>query len=348
MVTERPAPSIYLKVLVSLVSILLALVLGATLLMSSGVDPLFAYTRLFLGAFGDKFGLTETIVKATPLMLTGLGVALAIRSGFFNLGAEGQFYMGAFLATLVAYGFPNTSMVILLPLMLFSGFVMGGAWGAIPALLKVRLNVNEIITTLMMNYIAILWVAHMLVGPWSYQGFPWSPVIPIGAQLPSLADSRLHAGIFFALIAAAVIYLGLMKTKWGFETRVVGTNIRAARYAGISVLRTIIPVAIISGGLAGIAGMVQVSGVTQRVMVTLSPGYGYTAVVIAFLGKLHPVGVVISSIFFGGLLVGAEMMQRAVGIPVALVTVIEALVLLLIVAGEFLTRYKISVSFQER
>jgi simple sugar transport system permease protein len=205
------------------------------------------------------------------------------------------------------------------------------------------MNVNEIITTLMMNYIAILWVSHLLVGPWMYEGFPWSPIIPLGAQLPSLPDSRLHMGIFFGIIAAVLIYVALMKTKWGYETRVVGENIRAARYAGISIFKTVVLAVIISGGLAGIAGMVQISAIHHRIMIGLSPGYGYTAVVIALLGKLNPIGVIIASIVFGGLLVGTEMMQRAVGIPVALIHVIESLVLILIITGEFFIKYRIQI-----
>jgi len=311
-------------------------------LVTSGVNPLMAYGKLFLGAFGSRFGLIETVVKATPLMLAGLGVALAFRCSFFNIGAEGQLYMGAFAATWAAYAFSELDAAFLLPFMLLLGFLGGGFWGMIPGVLKVKLRVNEIITTLMMNYIAILWVTHMLVGPWMYEGFPWSPIITEAARLPNLAGSRLHVGIFFALIAAVLIYLMLMKTRLGYEIRVVGANIKAARYAGISIFKTIIPAVIISGGLAGIAGMVQVSAIHYRIMPGLSPGYGYTAVVVALLGKLHPIGVIASSIFFGGLLVGADMMQRAVGIPVALVNIIESLVLLLIVAGEFLIRYRVS------
>jgi ABC-type uncharacterized transport system permease subunit len=225
-----------------------------------------------------------------------------------------------------------------------AGFVGGALWGLVPALLKAFIRVNEIITTLMMNYIAILWVEYLFYGPWkdpAGYGFPGTAQFPEAAWLPRLPGTRLHLGLAFGIVAAIFIWLVLGRTKWGYEIRVIGENPRAATYAGISLMRNIILVMVLSGGLAGLAGMAEVSGIAHRLQKGLTVGYGYTAIIVAWLGKLNPWGVLLVAILLAGLLVGGDQIQITMQLPAAVALILQGAILFFMLGGELFTRYRL-------
>lgn len=346
---KRATPSLMMLTLVPIISIILALLLGAVFLISTGYNPLEVYMMLFKGAFATKYGLTETVVKAIPLMLTGLGVSLAFRMQLWNIGAEGQLYMGGFGATWVALTFPDLPAMVMIPFMLVAAFICGGLWGLLPAIPKAFLKVNETITTLLMNYIAILWVDYLVYGPWKDPNgfnFPLTAPFAPAALLPTLGNSRIHLGLVFALIAALVIYILMRYSKWGYEVRIIGESPAAARYAGMNIKKNILLVMLVSGGLAGIAGMSEVSGIAGRLQHGLSPGYGYTAIIIAWLGRLHPAAVILVSFLFGGLLVGGYAIQL-IGLPAATVNMLQGALLFFVLGGQILNNYDIKFTRKE-
>ncbi|MDI7249893.1 MAG: ABC transporter permease, partial [Bacillota bacterium] len=238
------------------VSVALALLAGALFLALTGSNPAEVYGMMLRGAFGSRYGTTETFVKAIPLMLCGLGVGVAFRMLLWNIGAEGQLYMGAFAATWVCLSFPEWPAYLLLPAMVAAGMVAGGLWAFLPALPRAYLKANEVITTLMLNYVAILWVSYLVHGPWrdpAGLNFPLSPPFPRTAWLPTFPGTRVHVGLVMAIVAAAVLSVLLWRTRWGYEVRVIGESPRAARYAGMNVERNILLVMLLSGALAGLA-----------------------------------------------------------------------------------------------
>lgn len=321
-------------------AILAALAVGAALLLSLRVNPLVAYGHLVLGSLGNLNGLTETLVKTTPLLLAGLSVALAFNGGVWNIGAEGQLYVGALAAVGVGINQLHLPSPLLLPLAILLGFLLGGLWGAIAGLLKVRLQANEVIVTIMMNYVAILGASYLVNGPWAMGFVPITKRIEPSAALPLLVPgTRLHAGLLIALLAALLVYVLIFKTRLGYEIRAMGHNLDAAVYAGMRVNRNAVLALGLGGGLAGLAGVGEVAGVHHVMMETISPGYGYTAIVVALLGKLHPLWMVLSAFLFSALYVGADAMQRAVGIPTAMVWVIQGLLVLFLLGSRLLNRY---------
>ncbi len=336
-----------LAVLVPVVSVVLALIVGGVLLLSTGVNPFAAYGEMFSEAFATSHGIAEVLVKATPLILCGLGVMLAFKMLFWNIGAEGQLHMGAWAATAVVMTGWQGSGWLMIPAMMLAAAAGGALWALIPAYLKVKLNCNEIITTLLLNYVAILWVAHFIYGPWKDPvsfGFPMTAQFPDGAQLLRFGTSRVHLGFVFALVAAVALYFLQEKSRWGFEIAVTGGNPDAARYAGMSAGRNMILVMLLSGGLAGLAGMAEVSGLQLKLLKDISPHaapYGYTAIIIAWLARRNPWGVVLVSLLMGGLYVGGETVQITMKLPVNIVLVIQALILFFVLGGDILTRYRL-------
>lgn len=329
---------------VPLASIVLALLVGAGFLLIVDYNPVEVYTVLFTGAFGSKYGLSETVVKATPLIFTGLGVAIAFRMLLWNIGAEGQLYLGAMAATWVALNYPQAPAYVLLPGMMAAGFLGGALWGLIPAIPRAWLGVNETLTTLMLNYVGILWVDYLVYGPWRDPkgfNFPLTAQFSSSASLPYLGNSRIHLGIVLALTAVVIFYLILKRTRWGYEIRVIGESESAAKYAGINVVRNILLVMFVSGGLAGLAGATEVSGIAHRLQHSISPGYGYTAIIVAWLGKLNPLAIVAVSFLLGGLLVGGYTMQT-VGLPAAIVSMLQGTILFFVLGGEILTHYRVT------
>jgi simple sugar transport system permease protein len=354
---KRLEPSQTISYLVPVASFVLALLFGAVLLALAGADPWQTYRAMLEGAFGtpgqwrqgEFYSLSETLVKATPLMLTGLGVSIAFRMLFWNIGAEGQLVMGGFAAGAVALWAPTLLPFIppwaYLPLMVVAGMVGGALWGLVPALLKAYLRVNEIITTLMLNYIAILWLQHLYYGPWKDPqgyGFPGTAQFPEFAWLPRLTG-RVHLGLIFALVAAASIWLVLDRTRWGYEIRLIGENQEAARYAGISIARNIILVMLLSGGLAGLAGMAEVAGISHRLQQGLAVGYGFTAIIVAWLAKLNPWGVILVSILMAALLVGGDQIQITMGLPASMALVLQGAILFFMLGGDIFTRYRVRI-----
>ncbi|HPZ09363.1 MAG TPA: ABC transporter permease [Candidatus Eremiobacteraeota bacterium] len=324
-------------------SIIMGLLLGAIFLLCAGVNPLEAYREMLHGAFGTMYAFSETVVKTIPLILIGLGVAVAFRMLLWNIGAEGQFYMGAIGATWVALSMGHLPAIKVLPLMLLAGFLFGGLWGLIPALLKAYGGANEIITTLMLNYVAINLCDYLVYGPWKDpegKGFPLTKQFAEGACLP-LLYKRIHVGVYLALIAIVLIYLIINKSKWGYEIRVTGENIKAANYAGINVIRNIVLVMILSGGMAGIAGMAEVLGLTHRLQHGFSPGYGYTAIIVAWLARLNPLAMTLVAFLFGALLVGGDQIQMSMNLPGSMTGIIQGTILFSVLGGEIFSQYRI-------
>ena len=344
-IEKRLTPSRTASFLVPLVSILLALVFGGLILLAAGANPLQTYKAMAIGAFGGKYNISETLVKAIPLMLCGLGVSVAFRMLFWNIGAEGQLAVGGIAASGVAlFWADRIPPPLVLPAMMLAGFAGGALWGLVPALLKAYIGVNEVIISLMMNYIAILWVEHLFYGPWKDPhgyGFPGTAQFPKVAHLPRLPGTRVHLALAFAVLAALFIWVVLRHTKWGYEIRVIGENPRAAAYAGISIVRSIILVMVLSGGLAGLAGMGEVAGISHRLQKGLSVGHGYTAIIVAWLGKLNPWAVLAVAILLAGLLVGGDQIQITMQLPAAVALVLQGAILFFVLGGELFTQYRV-------
>lgn len=346
---KREEESLSARIMVPLLSIVLAISFGWIFLSLSGFPAGETYIKMFNGAFGSPYAISETVVKAIPLMLAGLAVSLAFRMKIWNIGAEGQIYMGAFAASGVALAMGETNAWLLLPLMLLAGFIAGGIWGAIPGTLKAFWQVNETITTLMLNYVAIFWVDYLVFGPWkdpACLGFPLTPRFSQNAYLPALGGSRVHLGLIIAALIAIVFYLLLNHTRWGYEVRVIGESTEAARYSGISVVKNTVLVMLVSGGIAGMTGMIEVAGITHRLQQGVSPGYGYTAIIVAWLARLNPFAIIMVAFLFGALLVGGFGVQTS-GIPLNLVEVLQGAVLFFLLAGEIFMKYKLVVLREE-
>ena len=329
------------RVAIPVLAVLAALAIGALLILLAGKSPLTAYRALFRSAFGNRNAWAETLVKMTPLLLAGMGTAVSLRARIFNIGAEGQIFMGALGAAAVGLFFGNPPLIIGIPLMAAAGFVAGGIWGGIAGFLKQKFQANEIIVTLMLNYIAIEIVSFMVGGPWRdpVGTEPFTARFSNGTILPIiLSKTRLHGGIIIALIAAVVIWWVIRYTTYGYRITVTGVNPEAARYGGIKTGRLILITMFISGGLAGLAGATEVSGVHRRLLESFSPGYGYTAIAIALLGRGKPAGVTLAAFLFAALVIGTNGMQDFVGVPVSIVFIIEGLVLIFILASEVFQR----------
>lgn len=359
-------------------AVLAAFLIGAVLLLLQNINPIEAYQAMFVGAFGNKNGLSDTLVKAIPLMLVGLGIAIAFRGGVINIGAEGQLIVGSLLTTYLGVQMAeNLPAYLGIIIGLVAGAFMGGVWGAIPGYLKARLGVNEILSTIMMNQIAIQIGFYLLRGPMIDPAEVAAGTnIPQSARLAKLYDlprftnlaqslgftksakelgltgytaelygvfvepTRLHTGLFLAIIAAILVYVLLWRTTIGYRIRSVGLNPHASRYAGMKVGGTMVFSMTLSGMFAGLAGAVEILGLHHRMFepLAVSAGYGFTGIVAALFGKLHPLGIIPSSILFGGLLVGGDKMQRAVQIPQVLITAIMGLVVLFVVSTDYFVR----------
>lgn len=324
-------------------AVLFALLLGMVLVLLAGAHPIEAYRDLLRGALADVFGFATTLVKTTPLLFAGLGVAVALRAGLINIGAEGQIYLGGLAAALVGFYERGLSPLVHIPLAMLAAFVAGGAWALLPALLRLRRGVSEVITTLLMNYIGLYFVGALVSGPLKEPRapYPFSPPLASSAYLPTIIPTTdAHAGILIALVLAIVTYVVLEHTPTGFRVRMVGANPSAAAYAGINVSKTVTLAMVVSGGLAGLGGASEVMGLKHRLFDAFSPGYGYDAIVVAFLGAGQPLGVVATAFFFGALRSGANIMQRSQGIPVAVIFAIQGLAVLFL-AASLAVRYRL-------
>jgi len=324
-------------------AVLGALFIGAGFIAAAGISPVAAYAALLRGAFGslNSFGLS--IQKMVPLLFAGLGVAFAFRCGLFNIGGEGQIYMGALFGGWLALTFPNLPVAILLPAVLIVSFVGGGIWGAIPGLLRAKWKKSEIITTILMNYVGFWFVSFLLHGPLqeSRGYYPQSEILPQASWLPFIWDAaHIHIGIILALVTAAAVYVVLWRTTIGYQIRAVGSNPQAAEYSGIPVVRSMVLAMFVSGGLMGLAGAAEIFGVQHRLSDFFSPNYGFDAIAVALLGYTHPVGVTLAALFFGAMRAGFNAVQRTEGLPLALAQVVQGLTLILVVASVFLPRLR--------
>ena len=346
---DRPRHSEFTFPLIALV---LALIFSGILLWIFGANPFETYAAMAAGAFGQRYHISETILRAIPLMLTGLSVGIAFRMLFWNIGAEGQFVWGAIRRDLgrplSAGTHRRTAPVGLFALMIIAAFAAGAIWGLIPAFLKTALRVNEIITTLMFNYVALLWMQYLYTGSWKDPegfGFPGSAQFPQHAWLPRLPIDlgRVHYGLIIAIIVAFLIWLVLDRTKWGLEIKVIGKNPVAARYAGMNIARNVLLVMCISGGVAGLAGFSQVAGVAHRLQNGIAVGDGFTAIIVAWLGKLNPWAILVVSILLAGLSTGGDQLQITMGLPAAVSGVLQGSILFFVLGADVFINYRLRV-----
>ena len=342
---RRALPSRLTMVGVRALAVVTALLFGAVILAVTGYSATESYRTMWYGTFGGGTnGIAETLVAATPLILTGLAVAVAARMLLWNIGAEGQLFLGATFASALALSFAGWPRPLLLTGMVLAGVVGGAAWALGPALLRARFGVNEIITTLMLNYVAILLVDYLVHGRWrdpGSSGFPLSKPFGESATLPLiLAETRLHAGFLIALAAAGALWVMLRNTRFGYEVRAIGESPAAARYAGMPTGRNIVLVMLLSGALAGLAGMGEVSGIVHRIQPDISVAYGYTGILVAALARFSPPGVVLVGILFGALQVGGFALQTA-GAPASIVGILMGSILFVAIGAEFLARFRV-------
>lgn len=318
---------------------------AALLLVFAGASPLDGFRELFLGAFGSRNALTETGATATPLILTGLAAAVAFRAKFWNIGAEGQLYAGALAVTFFGTGMVDLPSYLMIPFLLIVACVAGGLTLLPMVLLRQFMRVDEVVTTLLMNFVIILLVSFLLEGPWKdpySMGWPQAQSIIDSGVLPQIVPrSRLHLGFVVALGAAVIIWLLQSRTTFGFQSKAVGYNAVAAKHAGISVSKTMIGIALLSGGMAGLAGAAETAGLKGYLTLDLSPGFGYTGIAVAMLGNLHPIGVIFSALFMAMIYVGADAMSRAIDVPTYLADVIVATTVLCVLVSLVLVRYRV-------
>lgn len=344
-VERRESPSAWLALGAPFVAIAAALAACTPLIMWHGSPVLEAYGLLLKGTLGSRGAATETLTRATPLILTGLAAAVAFRARLWNIGAEGQLYLGAAAAAAIGAGAITAPPWILIPLVLSFGAAAGALWLIGPALLKTRLGVDEVVTTLLLNFVVLLFISMMIEGPMKDPlafGWPQSAPVLDEAALPKLVPkSRLHAGFAIAVAAAVAFWLIDARTRWGFEARAVGSNPAAARFAGMTIPAVMIRVAVFSGGLAGLAGACEVTGLRGYLALDLSPGFGYAGIVVAMLAQLHPLGVVGAAVFVAGVFVGADAMGRSLGVPGFIADVIVAASLICMLLSVFATRYRV-------
>ncbi|MGI9861749.1 ABC transporter permease [Moorella naiadis] len=322
-------------------AIVLALILGAAAIALMGLDPLNAYQSMLQGALGSTNGIGETMVKATPLIFTGLSFGLAKKAGLINIGAEGQLYMGGLLSVIVGISLKGLPIFIHLPLAILAGFIGGGLLGLLSGWLKVRFGASEIITTVMLNYVAQYFVSYMVNGPLIEPpgNFPQSPPVAASAQLPIiLAGTRLHLGFIIAILAILAYYIFMWRTNTGYEMRVVGQNPQAAAYAGMNAARTTLLSMFLAGGMGGLAGVGEILGIQHRLFQNFSPGYGFDGIAVSLLGYNSPIGIFLAAILFGILRAGGNMMQMIANVPIAVVYIIQAFVIIFVAAEALLRR----------
>lgn len=339
--TRQQTQEFLLNTFIVMTALFAALLIGALLFLIAKANPIKAYSVMFLEPLSGKFGITELLVRAAPLMLVGLGISIAFRSGILNIGGEGQILMGAILGTAVALALPDVPGPLIFPLVFMASFIGGALWGGIAGWMRAYLNVNEILSTVMLNYIAMQVYLFLIRGPMidpkevAYgTGVPQTAMISKHVWLAKIVPaSRLHSGLIFAIVIAVAVYLFLWKTTIGYRMRAVGAEVKAATYAGMNVKRYLLLAMVLSGGFAGLAGIIEVCGVHHRALESISAGYGFSGIVVALFGGLHPLGVIPASALFGLLIVGADMMQRAVDVPASIILAIQGLIIMAIVSS---------------
>lgn len=329
-------------ILIKTLSIVLALVISGIFLAAIGYDPIKVFSGMLKGAFGSTNRIRQTIIYAIPLVITAIGIAVAFKMQFWNIGGDGQIFMGAFGATLVALNLSTLPKPVLLLLMAIAAIVCGALWASISAVLKTRFNTNETIITLMLNYIALKFITYLqydLLRDKNAMGFPKIPNFSKSAILPKLFN--VHIGWIIAIVLVVAFYIIMKHSKLGYEIAVLGESENTARYAGINIKKTVMRAVLISGALCGLTGFIQASAVSQTLSIEVTGGVGYTAIIVAWLSNLNSIVILVVSMLFAGLVEGGSYIQTAFGIPNAVSSVIQALILFCVLGSEFFTKYKV-------
>lgn len=342
-IEKRKAKNPWVELLAVGMAILASLGVCAILIAASGASVREALSALYSGAFGSTDALLETLVQATPLMFTGLAVLVAFRARVWNIGAEGQLWMGIIWATFVNLYLNFLPQPLLALVTILMAMIGGALWGLLAAYCRTRFNANIVIITIMLNYVVKYFLSYLLGGVWQEPGHHYYQTVRFAEAtfLPTFFDSRLHIGFFVAIMAAAAIYILIMKTSFGLEMRAIGENPIASKYKGININRTILLIMVISGLVAGLAGFFELNGLHHRLKMDISHGLGFVGILIAILGRMNPFGVLLAAIFFGALINGATAMQIFTGVPAALVPSVQGVVLVFVLAAEALTHYRI-------
>ena len=344
---KRVNTSSWGRVLVLCAALILVLFISWFFFMAVGIEPLAAYQIVGEEIFLTKYGWQDLLVKMTPLMFTGLAVALAAQMRLWNIGAEGQFHMGTFALTWVALHYdgklPDGILIILMFIMAMIG---GGLWGSIPGLLKARFGVNEIITSLLLNYVAVAWLDHLLFGAWrdpNTNNFPITREFSEAGQIPTFGNTSIHAGLIIAFIFVGFIAWIMWKTRLGFQIRLTGDNQDAARYSGVNIRTLTLLVFAVSGAIAGLAGFSEVTGIHYRLQQNISIGYGYTGIIVAWIARNHPLGVVLSAFFMSIVFVSAEVLQIEYGLPISMVYLYQGIILFTVLGSDIFTEYRLRI-----
>ncbi len=341
---ERAPAPLWLRGFIPILAILVTFVLVSVLILAAGANPLDTFYQLLILPLTKATSRAEILVKATPLLLTGVAVAFAFASGYYNIGAEGQLYAGATVAAFLGTQLEGVSPLLAIPVMILGGFIAGALWALPSAILKVRLGVDEVVTTLLLNSVMIFFASALLNGPWRdpISNWPQSPTIAASAQFPQLfARTRIHFGFVLAILAVAALWWVFARTRFGLDVRAAGLGSEAARFMGVRVGRVMLLAALISGGVAGVAGVSEVAGTQLHLIEGISPGYGYTAIIIATLGGLTAPGVALAALFLALVDVGILSASRELGIPTYLGEIIQAMLLLVTLALLLLNRYRL-------
>lgn len=340
-IVSRPEPSPLRENLLRVAAVACALAASAVIMALIGYNPVDVYAKMIAGSLKTAYRFHETVNKAIPLVVLSLGIAVAFRMKFWNIGAEGQFYLGAFGASLVAFAFPGLPAAILLPFMFLAAFAMGGAYALVPAFLKARFSASETLVTLMLNYVALKWIAFLQYGPWKdpeAKGFPKIATFVKNAILPQFLG--IHIGWIIAIALAAVMYFVLRRSKLGYEIDVLGESEATARYAGMNVGRVTFVAILLSGGLCGIAGMIQASAIEHSLSEQLSGGLGFTAVITTWLARLSPPMILVVSFLFAVLLQGGAFLQSSLGMPATVADILQGIIIFFVLGSEFFVRYR--------
>lgn len=329
------------RISVTIGGILFGILAGSLVLIPRGVSPFDVIRHLFGGAFGNIYNFTDSLIYTIPLGFTGLAIVMSYKAGIFNIGGEGQLQLAAIATTMVGTSFAFLPSYVHVPLAILVGALVGGLWALLPGLLRAYKGFNEIVITMLLNYISILMVSYFVQGPIKEPGqyFPQSAKIVKSARLNFIIPgTRLHSGILIFLGMCVLVYFIIFKTTLGYKIRTAGLNPNAGIYAGIDVKKTLVLAMVLSGMIAGMAGSVEILGVHRRLMENFSPGYGYDAIAVALLGELNPFGVILSAFFFGAVRNGANSLQIATGVPVSFVYIIQAFAVLFVVGSTGLPR----------
>jgi simple sugar transport system permease protein len=343
-IEKRPQASRVWELIAALIAVIAALAVSSVLIVAAGGDLSEALSAMAQGAVGGWNEVFETLIQATPLIFTGLAVTVAYRGKAVNIGAEGQLVAGAMGAFWVSANFSELPRPLLLLLIMLAAATGGGIWGGIAGYLKARFRADEIIVTVLLNYVIMFILSFLLSGLWRAPDtfFQQTILIPDAARFPILVPrSRLHAGLIVSLILAALVYVLLWRTRLGYEIRAMGLNPKAATYKGINVAKTVVVIMVISGAIAGLAGGIELVALHPRLRLHIASGLGFVGIMVAILGRRHPIGVILASLLFGALTTGASRMQIVTGIPVALVMAIQGMVFLFLVTAEVLSRYRL-------